>query len=209
MLPTPPFWRAIRHAFRGPLQFLSIGAVIATLMLSSTAIAQEAAPRVRFDTDAGPIEIELNPAKAPQTVANFLDLVDSGFYDGLIFHRVVANFVVQTGGYDRNMQSREPPRTVPNEAANGLRNRRGTVAMARLDDPDSADSQFFINVNDNPHLDRSADGPGYTVFGRVVAGLETAVVSIELVDTHLVNGMAGVPVTPIVIRKATRVPAGD
>lgn len=209
MLPTPPFWRAIRSAIRGPLQFLNIGAVIATLMLNSSAIAQEAAPRVRFDTDAGPIEIELNPAKAPQTVANFLDLVDSGFYDGLIFHRVVANFVVQTGGYDRNMQSREPPRTVPNEAANGLRNRRGTVAMARLDDPDSADSQFFINVNDNPHLDRSADGPGYTVFGRVVAGLETAVVSIELVDTHLVNGMAGVPVTPIVIRKATRVPAGD
>ena len=209
MLPTPPFWRAIRNAIRGPLHVLGISAVVATLMLGSAAIAQEAAPRVRFETDAGPIEIELNPAKAPQTVANFLDLVDSGFYDGLIFHRVVANFVVQTGGYDRNMQSREPPRTVPNEAANGLRNRRGTVAMARLDDPDSADSQFFINVNDNPHLDRSADGPGYTVFGRVVAGLETAVVSIELVDTHLVNGMAGVPVTPIVIRKATRVPAGD
>lgn len=210
---TPSPWRAFRNALRGlPLILnlvLNLGGAIATLMLSATALAQDAAPRVRFDTDAGLIEIELSPAKAPQTVANFLDLVDSGFYDGLIFHRVVANFVVQTGGYDRNMQSREPPRTVPNEAANGLRNRRGTVAMARLDDPDSADSQFFINVNDNPHLDRSADSPGYTVFGRVVAGLETAVVSIELVDTHLVNGMAGVPVTPIVIHKATRVTASD
>jgi peptidyl-prolyl cis-trans isomerase A (cyclophilin A) len=167
--------------------------------------AQVGPPLVRFDTDAGAIDIELDPERAPQTVENFLDLVDSGFYDGLIFHRVVANFVIQTGGYDRDMQPREPPRTVPNEARNRLKNRRGTVAMARLDDPDSADSQFFINVNNNTHLDHGPDQPGYTVFGRVVAGLDTAVVAIELSETGIRNGMAGVPVTPIVIRKASRI----
>ncbi len=184
------------------------------LCLAFTGVAAQAAetnaadagpPLVRFETDAGVIDIELMPERAPQTVANFLDLVDSGFYDGLIFHRVVANFVVQTGGYDRDMQPREPPRTVPNEARNRLKNRRGTVAMARLDDPDSADSQFFINVNNNTHLDHTPDQPGYTVFGRVVAGLDTAVVTIELTETGIRNGMAGVPLTPIAIQKASRI----
>jgi peptidyl-prolyl cis-trans isomerase A (cyclophilin A) len=163
------------------------------------------APLVRFETDAGIIDIELDPERAPQTVANFLDLVDSGFYDGLIFHRVVANFVIQTGGYDREMQPRQPPRTVPNEARNRLKNRRGSVAMARLDDPDSADSQFFINVNNNTHLDHSPDQPGYTVFGHVVAGLDTTVVTIELAETGIRNDMAGVPLSPVVIKKATRI----
>jgi peptidyl-prolyl cis-trans isomerase A (cyclophilin A) len=189
-------------------------ATIVALCLAFTGVAAQAAetnaadagpPLVRFETDAGVIDIELMPERAPQTVANFLDLVDSGFYDGLIFHRVVANFVVQTGGYDRDMQPREPPRTVPNEARNRLKNRRGTVAMARLDDPDSADSQFFINVNNNTHLDHTPDQPGYTVFGRVVAGLETAVVTIELTETGIRNGMAGVPLTPIAIQKASRI----
>ncbi|MGA0840047.1 MAG: peptidylprolyl isomerase [Pseudomonadales bacterium] len=187
---------------------------IVALCLAFTGVAAQAAetnaadagsPLVRFETDAGVIDIELMPERAPQTVANFLDLVDSGFYDGLIFHRVVANFVVQTGGYDRDMQPREPPRTVPNEARNRLKNRRGTVAMARLDDPDSADSQFFINVNNNTHLDHTPDQPGYTVFGRVVAGLDTAVVTIELTETGIRNGMAGVPLTPIAIQKASRI----
>jgi cyclophilin family peptidyl-prolyl cis-trans isomerase len=174
-----------------------------TGLASAAADAADATNRVRLTTSAGIIDLELDAARAPQTVANFLDLVDAGFYDGLIFHRVVANFVVQAGGYDASMQLREPPRRVPNESRNGLSNARGTIAMARLGDPDSAEAQFFINVNDNRHLDARPGAPGYTVFGQVVAGMEV-VTEIELTDTGIDAGMAGVPTTPIVIRKATR-----
>jgi len=170
---------------------------------SAAAGVAEETSRVRLTTSAGIIELELDAARAPQTVANFLDLVDAGFYDGLIFHRVVANFVVQTGGYDARMQLREPPRRVPNESRNGLRNARGTIAMARLNDPDSAEAQFFINVNDNRHLDAGPGVPGYTVFGRVIAGMDV-VTDIELTDTGIEADMAGVPTTPILIEKATR-----
>jgi peptidyl-prolyl cis-trans isomerase A (cyclophilin A) len=138
-------------------------------------------------------------------VTNFLRLVDDGFYDGLIFHRVIANFMIQTGGYDAGMNEREPPGTVPNESFNGLRNRTGTLAMARLEDPDSADAQFFINVNDNAHLDAAPGVPGYTVFGRVIAGMDV-VTDIELADTGIRAGMAAVPETPIVLERAERLP---
>jgi peptidyl-prolyl cis-trans isomerase A (cyclophilin A) len=159
--------------------------------------------RVRLTTTLGVIDIELDPVRAPQTVANFL--VDTGFYDGLIFHRVVANFVIQAGGYDSGMRYREPPRQVPNEAGNGLRNLRGTLAMARQSDPDSADAQFFINVRDNAHLDPAPARPGYTVFGRVIEGMDV-VIAIELVDTGIASGMAGVPTTPVRIERAARLP---
>ena len=165
-------------------------------------------PVVRLETSAGNIDIALHSAEAPQSVANFLDLVDSNFYDGLIFHRVVANFVIQAGGYDAQLNFRQPPRQVPNESRNGLTNRRGTVAMARLADPHSADAQFYINVNDNAHLDPQGGGFGYTVFGKVVAGMET-VVDIELVDTEVQNGMVGVPVAPVVIHRARRLSPED
>jgi cyclophilin family peptidyl-prolyl cis-trans isomerase len=180
---------------------LGLLAVVAT---SPAVLAADGPPRVRLTTSAGVIELELDPARAPQSVANFLDLVDSGFYEGLIFHRVVANFVIQTGGYDSALAYREPPRKVPNEAENGLRNVKGSIAMARLDDPDSADAQFFINVKDNPHLDRAPGKPGYTVFGRVIEGMDL-VTGIELLETHIAGGMAGVPVQPVVIQKAERV----
>jgi len=160
-------------------------------------------PRVALDTSAGTIVVELEPARAPQTVANFLDLVDADFYDGLIFHRVVANFVIQGGGYTPDMALREPPRTVVNESFNGLSNRKGAIAMARLADPDSADAQFYINVRNNAQLDARPGKPGYTVFGRVVEGMDV-VVDIELVDTGLRNGMAGVPLEPVVIEEARR-----
>jgi cyclophilin family peptidyl-prolyl cis-trans isomerase len=177
--------------------------VCIALLASGTAGAAEPAPRVRLDTTAGIIDIELDPARAPATVANFLDLVDSGFYDGLVFHRVVANFVIQAGGYDAALEYRAPPRRVVNESANALRNTMGTVSMARLADPDSADSQFFINVRDNPHLDAAPGRAGYTVFGRVVAGMDV-VTEIELADTGVRNQMAGVPVEPVIIRRAER-----
>jgi cyclophilin family peptidyl-prolyl cis-trans isomerase len=141
------------------------------------------APIVRLETSMGNIDIELLPDKAPKTVENFLTLVDDGFYDGLIFHRVVAGFVIQAGGYDEGMSYRPPPGTVENESANRLPNRKYSVAMARLSDPDSADTQFFINVKDNGHLDWQPGRPGYTVFGQVVAGMDVAT-AIELVDTH-------------------------
>ena len=182
--------------------------LMAGLWFACMSVAAAEAPIVRLETSAGNIDIELHSAEAPQTVANFLDLVDGNFYEGLVFHRVVANFVIQAGGYDAQLKYRQPPRQVPNESRNGLANRRGTVAMARLADPHSADAQFFINVNDNAHLDPQGSGFGYTVFGKVVAGME-AVVDIELKDTQVQDNMVGVPVTPVVIHRARRLTAED
>ena len=168
-----------------------------------TASAEEAPPLVRLETDAGRIDIELYPAKAPQTVRNFLELVDDGFYEGLIFHRVIAGFMIQAGGYDADMKYREPPGTVVNESFNGLSNVAGALAMARTSDPDSAGAQFFINVKDNARLDGAPDRPGYTVFGKVVAGME-AVTDIELRETRTLDGMRDVPAQPVVIHSAKR-----
>ena len=181
--------------------------LLACLLATCLSAAAAESPVVRLETSVGNIDIELHSAAAPRSVVNFLDLVDGNFYDGLIFHRVVASFVVQAGGYDAQLNYREPPRQVPNESRSGLANRRGTVAMARLADPHSADAQFYISVNDNAHLDAQGGGFGYTVFGKVVAGME-AVVDIELVDTRVQNGMVGVPVTPVVIHRARRL-AGE
>lgn len=160
-------------------------------------------PRVAINTNHGTIEVELYEKFSPLTVANFLELVDSGFYSGLVFHRVIANFMIQGGGYNTEMRYIPGPKTVPNESFNGLKNTKGTVTMARLSDPDSADTQFFINVNDNDHLDASGGQPGYTVFGKVSAGYEV-VESIELTNTHLSNGLAAVPEEPIIISDISR-----
>ena len=162
-------------------------------------------PKVRIETTKGSIVVEVYPDKAPLSAANFLKLVEEGFYDGLVFHRVVANFVVQTGGYDAKLSYRAPPETVANESSNGLKNTRGTLAMARQSDPDSADAQFFINMSDSPHLDPVGDRAGYSVFGKVIAGMKVAE-RIELSDTSIQAGMAGVPVHPIEIISATRLP---
>ena len=176
---------------------------LAALLLLSLLAWGEGNPVVRFETSQGNIDIELYPDRAPRTVENFLTLVDGGFYDGLIFHRVVAGFVIQTGGYDADLAYRPPPATVVNESTNGLSNQKYSVAMARLSDPDSADSQFYINMKHNPKLDGAPGRPGYTVFGQVVAGREVAT-SIELVDTRLEKGMAGVPEEDIIILRAHR-----
>ena len=156
-------------------------------------------PRVLIETTQGDIEIELLPKFAPKHVNNFLDLVEQEFYSGLIFHRVIPNFMIQAGGYEVGVQYREhDDNMVPNESYNGLKNKRFSVAAARTDDPDSADTQFYINVVDNPFLDAQPNKFGYTVFGRVIDGFD-AVERIELTDTHLRMGMAGVPEQPIVI----------
>ena len=155
-------------------------------------------PRVSLVTNKGAIEIELLPKFAPKHVANFLSLVEEEFYVGLVFHRVIPNFMIQAGGYDGDLNYKASERRVENESFNGLKNKRLTLAMARLNDPDSADTQFFINVRDNPHLDAQPGQPGYTVFGKVVDGLDV-IETIELTDTHLRMGMVAVPEETIII----------
>ena len=160
-------------------------------------------PTVVIETTKGNIELELLPKFAPKHLANFLNLVEAEFYTGLIFHRVIPNFMIQAGGYDVGVNYKETGGiSVPNESFNGLRNKRGSVAAARLDDPDSASTQFFINVRDNFYLDAKPGQPGYTVFARVIDGFDT-VERIELTDTHLRKGMAGVPEQPITILSVT------
>lgn len=160
-------------------------------------------PQVALVTNVGEIQIELLPKFSPKHVSNFLALIDENFYVGLVFHRVIPNFMIQAGGYTENLTYRPTNRSVANESLNGLKNRKYTVAMARLDHPDSGDTQFFINVGNNTHLDATPDGPGYSVFGRVISGRDV-IETIELVDTGISNGMVAVPETPIVILATRR-----
>lgn len=180
-----------------------ITTLAAVVALTSTNLSFADNPRVALVTHFGTIELELLPDLAPRTVSNFLTLVDEKFYDGLVFHRVIANFMIQGGGYTPDLQYKPLEHSVPNESFNGIKNKRGTVAMARLSDPDSADSQFFINVRDNTNLDADGNKAGYTVFGRVSAGMEV-VDKIELVNTHLKKGMAAVPEEPVIIVRIER-----
>nr|WP_010132987.1 peptidylprolyl isomerase [Microbulbifer agarilyticus] len=147
--------------------------VVATFLLglSSLALAVTNNPRVELQTDLGTIELVLYADKAPITVENFLKYVDSGFYDGTIFHRVIPGFMAQGGGFTFDFQEKPTDDAIKNESDNGLSNARGTIAMARTSVPDSATSQFFINLVDNSRLDGSADKPGYTVFGKVLLGM--------------------------------------
>ncbi len=147
-------------------------AALALTMVAPAALADD--PRVRIRTDLGDMVLALHADRAPSTVANFLDYVHRYFYDGVIFHRVVAGFVIQSGGHTFDLSAKEAGDPVVNESANGLKNLRGTIAMARHQDPDSARSQFYINLDDNPNLDPDGDKAGYTVFGTVVEGMEVA-----------------------------------
>ena len=163
-----------------------------------------ALPRVELETSKGVIVLELYNDKAPRSVANFLKYVKSGFYNGFIFHRVEKNFVIQSGAYDKDLVEYETNGPIRNEATNGLKNLRGTIAMARFSDPNSADSQFFINLSDNPALDhksRTLSGYGYCVFGHVVQGMDVVDV-IGNVETHVVKGFEHLPVEPVVIKEA-------
>lgn len=166
---------------------------------------QQGAPRVRLETNRGVIIVELFPDKAPKTVANFLDYVRSGFYNGTIFHRVVPQFVVQGGGFDASFRQKPTKGPVENEATNKLSNLRGTVAMARTAEVHSATSQFFINLKDNTfldHRDTTPRGYGYCVFGRVVEGMEV-VDAIAAIPTGPGGPFpAEVPQQPVVILKA-------
>jgi peptidyl-prolyl cis-trans isomerase A (cyclophilin A) len=163
-------------------------------------------PVVLLTTSLGKIKIGLHQDKAPITVDNFIKYVRSGHYDGTIFHRVMTNFMIQGGGLDPDMTERPVRPPIKNEARNGLRNSRGTVAMARLDDPNSATSQFFINVRDNHALDFGIRGAGYAVFGEVLEGMDV-VDKIVNVPTETKGMHENVPTTPVVLKTAREVPA--
>jgi len=162
-----------------------------------------AGPKVEFKTSVGDFTVELNPEKAPKTVENFLSYVNSGFYNGTIFHRVINNFMVQGGGFTQEMQQKATKSPIPLESNNGLSNVTYSIAMARTSIPDSATAQFFVNVVNNRNLDYPRpDGHGYAVFGMVIKGTET-IDKIKLVDTTRKGPFADLPVTPIVINSAT------
>ncbi|HET6603290.1 MAG TPA: peptidylprolyl isomerase [Xanthomonadaceae bacterium] len=196
--------------------------LIAGLALSGAGLAQDPAapaeeaaqpppqtsaplPRVAMETSQGRIVVELRPDKAPDSVDNFLNYVRAGFYDGTIFHRVIENFMIQGGGYTADLQQKPVRAPIRNEANNGLSNLRGTVAMARTNNPDSASSQFFFNVVDNPRLDFVSEQNGYTwgyaVFGQVVEGMDV-LDKIRAVETGPQGPFAkDVPKQPVVIQK--------
>ncbi|MDX1455505.1 MAG: peptidylprolyl isomerase [Gammaproteobacteria bacterium] len=181
---------------------LLLGLLLATFVLPS-----QAEEYVRFETTDGDVYIELFDEEAPLSVENFKQYVKDGFYDGTIFHRVIAGFVAQGGGYDIDFDKKETREPVKNESTNGLSNERGTLAMARTNEPDSATSQFYINLVDNDRLDAKEYRPGYTVFGKVVRGM-------NVIDSiaELPVGPAGpfgqnVPMRPVIIEKAELVAA--
>jgi peptidyl-prolyl cis-trans isomerase A (cyclophilin A) len=182
----------------------ALGAMFITMAVPDGAQAQ-ANPQVLVKTSAGEMVIELYPEKAPKTVANFLQYVDDKHYDGTIFHRVIANFMIQGGGFTRDMKQKPNRAGIALESKNGLKNDAGWVAMARTSVPDSATSQFFINVVNNDMLNHpQPDGHGYAVFGKVVKGMET-VESIRKVKTGTSGMHRDVPVDPVVIESVTRV----
>ncbi len=175
-----------------------------SFMLAATPTSEPAAPCVTIETSKGNITLELMPESTPATVENFLAYVDDSYYDGLIFHRVIEGFMIQGGGVDSQYRSRQTRPPVANESIEGEANLRGTIAMARTSDPDSATAQFFINHRDNPPLDATGSRPGYTVFGRVTGGM-------DVVDAIAVSptGSGGpfrsdVPVDPVIIHSIRR-----
>ncbi|QYD67440.1 peptidyl-prolyl cis-trans isomerase [Paraburkholderia edwinii] len=179
----------------------------AALVANAPAFAQSAAPAahpsVLFKTSDGDIRVELYPEKAPKTVANFLDYVKSGQYNGTIFHRVIPGFMIQGGGYTTSFAEKPTRAPIPLESRNGLKNVTGAIAMARTGDPNSATAQFFINTVDNANLDYpNPDGNGYAVFGKVTSGMDV-VKKIEGTPTTSRGPMSDVPQKPIVIESAT------
>lgn len=186
---------------------MTLSRIIKPLVLLSATAASAgglaADPQVDLKTSAGTIRIELYPAKAPKSVENFLQYVRDGHYNGTIFHRVIPGFMVQGGGMTPNMAQKQTRAPIPIESKNGLKNQVGTLAMARTSDPNSATSQFFINVSDNGFLDYPGqDGHGYTVFGKVVGGMDV-VNKIAATPTANQGMHQNVPRTPIVIESAS------
>ena len=189
-------WNTLNR--RAALAGLAMGVIVGPALA-------EGAPQVKFQTSLGDFVVELNPEKAPKTVDNFLQYVKSKHYDGTIFHRVIPNFMVQGGGYNAKYEEKIARPPIVLEAQNGLKHEIGTIAMARTNEPNSARAQFFVNVKENPFLNAKGSADGYTVFGRVVSGMET-INKIKDVPT----GSGGpfpsdVPKTTVLINSATLV----
>lgn len=188
-------------------------ALLTLLLLFSASLAAAADnllphPQIEVETSEGTFKLELVTSQAPNTVRHFVELVDSGFYDGLIFHRVIAGFMVQAGGYTPGYELREDEQLIVNESGNAMSNARGTIAMARTNDPHSANSQFFINLADNSRLDPQKDPVrgrwGYTVFGYVTEGMEV-IDKIAAAETAPRREHANAPIIPIIIKSMSQV----
>jgi cyclophilin family peptidyl-prolyl cis-trans isomerase len=196
-----PFYRPKENLMR----IIATALALLITFLPVPALAQS--PQVELKTSQGVVTLELYPDRAPKTVENFLQYVREGFYNGTVFHRVIPNFMIQGGGFTPDMAQKPTRGPIINEAANGLRNNTGWVAMARTSDPHSASAQFFINVKDNDFLNHPGQsGWGYAVFGRVVGGMDI-VNRIAAVPTANRGPHANVPVTPVVIESARVLPA--
>ena len=175
--------------------------VILTLILLCGSANAAAKPQVVLTTSMGVITVELEAEKAPLSTKNFLEYVESGFYDNTIFHRVISYFMIQGGGMEADMVNKPTREPIQNEASNGLKNTRGTLAMARTGDPHSATSQFFINVQNNSMLDKKPGNDGYAVFGKVISGMEV-VDNIRFVETGVHQGRADVPLEAVTLISA-------
>ncbi|RNC66041.1 MAG: peptidyl-prolyl cis-trans isomerase [Desulfuromonadales bacterium] len=191
--------------FKRIILALLLGGLFGALVIAGNADAAAKAdkaknPVVLMETSLGKVKIELYPDKAPVTVKNFLDYAAAGFYEGTIFHRVIPGFMAQGGGFTADRKQKETRAPIKNEADNGLKNDRGTIAMARTSSPDSATAQFFINVVNNEGLNRpNPDGHGYAVFGRVVEGMDVVDKIVSTPTQRLNMVFANLPVTPVVI----------
>ena len=195
--------KSARLPFLARFFTLFAGLALGGAVVAATPAALDPTPHVALKTNMGEIVLELNQEKAPKSVANFLQYVKSGYYKGTIFHRVIDGFMIQGGGFDKNMKQKATRAPIQNEAQNGLQNVTYSIAMARTGDPHSATAQFFINVSNNGALDYPGrDGFGYTVFGKVVSGMEV-VDKIKAVPVADKGPHQNVPVTPIVIESAT------
>ena len=189
------------------MRIISIAALIIMVTTSSATASEKKKenPEITLETTKGKIVLQLDQEKAPNTVSNFLDYVKSGHYNGTVFHRVIKGFMIQGGGFTSDMQQKPVNDPIKNEADNGLKNERGTIAMARTPNPHSATAQFFINTVDNHFLDHKSkdmQGWGYAVFGKVIEGMEV-VDTIAGVKTGTKGGHQDVPIEPVVILKAT------
>lgn len=205
---TPPAAKpAAKAAAKAPAKPAAKAAAKAPAKAAEKAADAADSNKVLIKTSLGDITVELYPDKAPKSVENFLGYVRSGFYDGTVFHRVIDGFMIQGGGFTRDLRQKPTKAPIPIESKNGLGNLRGTLAMARTMDPNSATAQFFINVVDNARLDYASDAnPGYAVFGKVVSGLDV-VDKIRAVQTGPQGPFrSDVPVTPVVIEKVSIVP---
>ena len=195
--------RFTRNSLLSPVLALLAGALL--MSAPTDGATAEAAPKVRMKTSLGELVIELYPEKAPKTVENFLKYVDDGFYRDTIFHRVIPGFMIQGGGFEASMSQKKTREAIALESRNGLKNDRGTIAMARTSIPDSATAQFFINtVNNNSLNYPNPDGNGYAVFGTVIEGMDT-VDKIAAVKTTRAGMHADVPAEPVIIESVERI----